>query len=444
MILSGTGSDGTLGMEEIKAEGGITLRRTSHPRSTRACPRARPGAAASISCCRPIRSPANWSGLASTLTSPRKRPPRRRGQPLTRSQLQENPRHVAVGVPCRLQRLSRDDRQAADHAPHGAEHQGKLRGVAEQLKKDHAEVEALYQDILINVTSFFREPETFEALKERFPAILRQEPGDADPHLGARLFHGPGSLLAGHRASGIPRAQPVRPPIQIFATDLSENTSLVKARVGVYPNNIEAEVSPERLRRFFSKEQAAYRINKSVRDLCVFARQNVVADPPFSHLDLISCRNVLIYLTPLQKRVIPTFHFALNPTGFLLLGASETVGSFAQHVRRWWTRSPTSSPRRRRGSGNIPTSTSGDASTEGVRRLTDIAAAHREGGLAEVRPTAPCWGSTPLPACWSTTTWTSSSSAARPVDTWRLPPESRASTSSRWPARACCWNFVKS
>ena len=94
--------------------------------------------------------------------------------------------------------------------------------------------------------------------------------------------------------------------------------------------NIVAEVSPERLRRFFTKEQETYRINKSIRDMCVFAKQNVAADPPFSRLDLISCRNVLIYLTPvLQKRVIPTFHYALNPNGFLLLGASETIGSFA-------------------------------------------------------------------------------------------------------------------
>ena len=89
-------------------------------------------------------------------------------------------------------------------------------------------------------------------------------------------------------------------------------------------------MSPERLRRFFTREQATYRINKSIRDLCVFAKQDLVADPPFSRIDLISCRNVLIYFTPaLQRQVIPTFHYALNPNGFLVLGASETIGSFA-------------------------------------------------------------------------------------------------------------------
>ncbi len=191
-----------------------------------------------------------------------------------------------------------------------------LADYVQHLKRDRAEVEALYQDILINVTSFFREPETFEALKESvFPEILKTKNADTPIRLWV-----PG-CSTGQEAYSLAIAlvefletQPVRPPIQIFATDLSETGSLVKAREGVYPENIEAEVSPERLRRFFTKEQETYRINKSIRDLCVFARQNVAADPPFSHLDLISCRNVLIYLTPvLQKRVIPTFHYALNP-----------------------------------------------------------------------------------------------------------------------------------
>jgi two-component system CheB/CheR fusion protein len=121
--------------------------------------------------------------------------------------------------------------------------------------------------------------------------------------------------------------KPRRPPIQIFATDISEPTSLDKARAGIYPDNIEAEVSPERLRRFFQKEDHHYRIDKSIRDLCVFARQNLTVDPPFSHVDLVSCRNVLIYLSlPLQKRVLPTFHYALNSPGFLVLGSSESIG----------------------------------------------------------------------------------------------------------------------
>ncbi|SIT48131.1 Chemotaxis protein methyltransferase CheR (fragment) [Paraburkholderia piptadeniae] len=119
-------------------------------------------------------------------------------------------------------------------------------------------------------------------------------------------------------------------PIQIFATDLSDTLSLKQAREGLYPGSIEAEVSPERLRRFFSKEDSHYRVIDSLCEMIVFARQNVAADPPFSKVDLISCRNLLIYLAPaLQKRVITTFHYALNPGGFLVLGGSETVDSFS-------------------------------------------------------------------------------------------------------------------
>src|SRR5581483_5272028 len=107
-------------------------------------------------------------------------------------------------------------------------------------------------------------------------------------------------------------------PVQIFATDISHE-ALEKARAGVYVENISLDVSPDRLRRFFVKNEGGYQINKTVRALCVFARQNVAKDPPFSKLDLISCRNVLIYLEPvLQKRIIPMFHYALKPQGYLL------------------------------------------------------------------------------------------------------------------------------
>ena len=115
--------------------------------------------------------------------------------------------------------------------------------------------------------------------------------------------------------------------MQIFATDLSDQAALEKARMGLYPESIQSELSAERLRRFFMREEHMYRIAKPLRDLCVFARQNVAADPPFSHVDLISCRNLLIYLSPpLQMRVLPSFHYALNTPGFLVLGSAETIG----------------------------------------------------------------------------------------------------------------------
>ena len=208
------------------------------------------------------------------------------------------------------------------------------------------EVEALYRDILINVTSFFRDPEVFEALKTTvFPEIVKDKsPEIPDPHLGARLLHRAGSLLAGHRPAGVPGPEArCGRRSRSSAPTSTMRPSVEKARAGLYPHSIEAEVSPERLRRFFTKEDGGYRIGKSIRDMCVFARQNVTADPPFSRLDLISCRNLLIYLSaPLQQRIIPTFHYALNPGGFLLLGAVRDRRPVHRPVQRGGQASTTS------------------------------------------------------------------------------------------------------
>jgi two-component system CheB/CheR fusion protein len=119
--------------------------------------------------------------------------------------------------------------------------------------------------------------------------------------------------------------------IQIFATDISE-TALDRARTGLYTESAVAEISAERLKRFFVRQDGGYQVNKSVRDMCIFARQNLVKDPPFSNLDLVSCRNVLIYLGPiLQRRVIPTLHYSLKPGGYLMLGEAEGLGGFGDH-----------------------------------------------------------------------------------------------------------------
>jgi two-component system CheB/CheR fusion protein len=210
--------------------------------------------------------------------------------------------------------------------------QQSLTDYAARLRTDPAEVEALSRDLLINVTSFFRESEMFDALKTSvFPDLVKSK----SPSQPIRIWV-PG-CSAGQEGFSLAMAtveyfdsQPVRPVVQIFATDLDQS-GLDKARAGIYPEGIEGEVSPERLRRFFKREDHVFRIDKSIRDMCVFARQNVTADPPFSHLDLISCRNVLIYLTtPLQKRVMSAFHYALNSPGFLVLGAAETVGEFTE------------------------------------------------------------------------------------------------------------------
>ena len=119
--------------------------------------------------------------------------------------------------------------------------------------------------------------------------------------------------------------------IQIFATDVEDGV-IDQARLGIYPEAITADVSPDRLRRFFSKVAGGYQVSKTIRSMCVFAKQNLTKDPPFSRLDLISCRNVLIYFgAVLQKKVIPIFHFALKPGGFLLLGKSEALSAFPEY-----------------------------------------------------------------------------------------------------------------
>jgi two-component system CheB/CheR fusion protein len=206
----------------------------------------------------------------------------------------------------------------------------RLEDYVHYLQSNPAEVTALYQDALIHVTSFFRDPESFQALKGLvFPTIIK----DKTPGTPIRIWVA--GCSTGEEAYSIAICllefladQFPRLPIQIYATDISES-AIEFARNGVYTPSQVANVSLERLYRFFVQVDGGYQVSKAVREVCVFARQNLIGDPPFSRLDLISCRNVLIYLgTPLQKKLLPIFHYGLKSTGFLMLGTSETVGDF--------------------------------------------------------------------------------------------------------------------
>lgn len=197
------------------------------------------------------------------------------------------------------------------------------------LEEEPAEASALYQDFLIRVTSFFRDPESFNILSARvFPRVCEGRtpkdpvriwvPGCAS---GEEVYSIAIALVEylGDRLPSV--------GIQIFGTDVSE-AEIEKARAGRYLANIVEEVSSERLQRFFVKQDHHYRVATSLRELCIFARQDITRDPPFSRLDLVSCRNVLIYLdATAQRRVMQVFHYSLRPQGFLLLGPSESVGS---------------------------------------------------------------------------------------------------------------------
>jgi two-component system CheB/CheR fusion protein len=200
---------------------------------------------------------------------------------------------------------------------------------ATYLQEHPSEIEKLYNDILINVTSFFREPDSFKSLQQLvFPAICQNKSADVPIRVwvvgcatGEEVYSIAISLLEFFDD------RPIKNSIQIFATDISE-IAIAKARAGIYAQNSLIDLSPERLRRFFVPVEGGYQIGKLVRELCVFARQNLTSDPPFSRLDLISCRNMLIYLEPvLQKKVMPILHYALNNNGFLMLGNAEGIGN---------------------------------------------------------------------------------------------------------------------
>ncbi len=200
------------------------------------------------------------------------------------------------------------------------------------LKNDPQEIDDLYNDLLINVTNFFRDPQVFTSLSIKvFPQLIKEKSPDNPIRIwvpgcatGEEVYSMAMSLLEflEHAKTKI--------PIQVFGTDISDDM-IEKARAGLYGKNIEKDISPERLERFFTRIGKYYQINKTIREICIFARQNIVSDPPFSNIDLISCRNLLIYLEPfLQKRVMPIFHYALKPHGYLVLGNSETIGDFTE------------------------------------------------------------------------------------------------------------------
>jgi two-component system, chemotaxis family, CheB/CheR fusion protein len=196
------------------------------------------------------------------------------------------------------------------------------------LQENAAEVQALYQEILIKVTNFFREAVAFEALKQTvFPALVR----DRRPESPIRIWIA--GCSTGEEVYSMAICliefladQPYKHPIQIFATDVNE-LAIGQARLGIYQQSQVVDVSADQLQRFFAKVEGGYQINKSVRELCIFSRHNLVSDPPFSRLDLISCRNVFIYFKiSLQRKVLSMFHYGLLPRGFLLLGSSEMTG----------------------------------------------------------------------------------------------------------------------
>jgi len=198
------------------------------------------------------------------------------------------------------------------------------------LQKTPGEVKALFKDLLIGVTSFFRDPEAFKALEEEGLEKTLQHKKSNDPLrcwvVGCSTGEEAYSLAI--LISEAMERLSKRLDVQIFASDIDEG-AIETARRGIYPESIAVDVSKERLKRFFTREQGVFKVKKQIRDMVVFSPQSVIKDPPFSKLDMVSCRNLLIYMDlSLQKKIIPLLHYALQPEGILFLGTSETIGEF--------------------------------------------------------------------------------------------------------------------
>ena len=328
VILSGSATDGTLGLEAIKAEGGIAFAQDETAQHA-----SMPTSAVAAGCVDFVLPPAK---IAQEIARISRHPYLTRGPEEIVSSAGGEPSlgrvldqlRTSTGVDFssykRNTLLRRITRRAVLHKMDG------LRDYARYLQRDPAETEALYQDVLISVTSFFRNPEAFEVLKSRvFPRLVK----DRSRHDPVRVWAV--GCSTGEEAYSIAiawteflEAARLQIPLQVFATDLN-GVGIEKARAGIYPKNIAQDVSPERLRRFFFESDGTYRISKSIRDTTVFARHNILTEPPFSRIDLVSCRNLMIYLElSLQQKAMGMMHYALKPGGVLWLGSSETVGSY--------------------------------------------------------------------------------------------------------------------
>jgi two-component system CheB/CheR fusion protein len=331
VVLSGTGSDGSSGLRAIKAEGGITF--AQQPESAKY--NGMPLSAAATGQVDFVLKPKD---IAAELVAITRHPYIEGRRQQANHTLFDSPDALqkifivlrkATGVDFAHYKQSTVERRLSRRmALHKVE---SVRQYLRFLEATPGEVSALFEDMLINVTAFFREAEAFETLKAQvFPRIFENRLEEAPVRVwipacstGEEAYSIAIALVEYMQKHDLTRT------VQIFATDVSD-AAIERARSGKYLDEIAETVSPERLRRFFVKNGVGYQVAKAIRDLCVFAKQNVTKDPPFSNLDLLSCRNLLIYMGPVfQKRIIPTFHYALKPNGFLMLGQSETIGSFA-------------------------------------------------------------------------------------------------------------------
>ena len=361
VVLSGTGSDGTLGLRAVKGEGGMAIVQTPESAGYDGMPRSAISTGLVDYVLAPAEMPEQLIDYVSRAFGRAPQPARVTapdGPDLLLEVLhllRERSGHDFTHYKTNTLRRRVERRMAVTRVE-------RMEDYLALLKRDTLETETLFRELLIGVTNFFRDAPAFEALAtEALPELVAAHasgepvrvwvPGCSTGEEAYSI-----AMLLMEQTDGA--ARNVGP--QVFATDIDAE-AIERARAGVYPDSISADVSPERLTRFFVQDGGTYRVAKRVRDCLVFAKQDVTRDPPFSRVDLISCRNLLIYMdADLQQRLMPLFHYALNPDGFLLLGSSETVGDaddmFASVNRKWklFRRRGTITPKQRLLTATMP------------------------------------------------------------------------------------------
>jgi two-component system CheB/CheR fusion protein len=332
VLLSGMGSDGTLGLRAIKEKGGIVLVQDPATAKFESMPR-RAIEAGLADFVAPVED------LPDKLITYCRQLPR-----IGKSDLHFDGKtqgalekivillRSRTGHDFTLYRRSTLHRRVERRL--GVHKLGKINAYVRYLQANPQELDILFKELLIGVTSFFRDPAAWQQLAKRaVPALL------SGRHAGGTLRAWVAGCSTGEEAYTLAivlseAIREIKPEshisVQIYATDLDKE-AIDKARQGFFPENIAADVSPARLTRYFVKQEGGYRVSKEIRAMVVFAPQNLIMDPPFTKLDILCCRNLLIYLTPeLQKKIFPLFHYSLNPRGVLFLGSAESIGGSAK------------------------------------------------------------------------------------------------------------------
>jgi two-component system CheB/CheR fusion protein len=330
IILSGMGSDGTLGLRAIKEKAGVVLVQDPTTAKFDTMPRSVIDA-----------------GLADIIASAEELPDKLIAYRKHLPQLTTSVLHLEEKVQSALEKIVNLLRAHSGHdftlyrrstlyrrveRRMGIHQVGKISGYVRYLQENPQELGILFKELLIGVTNFFRDKTAWEQLASKaIPLLLKDRPA------GTTLRAWVAGCSSGEEAYSLAMIfketlkhlkSTDNISLQIYATDLDKD-AIDKARLGLFPENIVADVSPARLTRFFIKEEGGYRVNKEIRSMVVFAPQNLIMDPPFTKLDILCCRNLLIYLTPeLQKKLFPLFHYSLNPGGVLFLGSAESIGNF--------------------------------------------------------------------------------------------------------------------